>query len=48
MWAWIWRCSRPTRDARGRKPYVLAQMRHGQGVGAVVSFLEHEGGLRLA
>ncbi|HPD93146.1 MAG TPA: urease accessory protein UreG [Pararhodobacter sp.] len=37
-----------TRRARGRKPYVLAQMRHGQGVGAVVSFLEHEGGLRLA
>ena len=36
-----------TQRARGKKPYFLAQMRHGRGIDAVVSFLEREGGLRL-
>jgi urease accessory protein len=38
---------RDTQVARGRKPYVLAQMRHGVGVDAVVAFLQREGGLIL-
>ena len=37
-----------TKRARGDKPYVLAQVRNGIGVEAVVQFLEREGGLRLA
>ncbi|MFM1862830.1 MAG: urease accessory protein UreG [Gemmobacter sp.] len=35
-----------TERARGQRPYVLAQLRHGQGVGAVADFILREGGLR--
>lgn len=34
-----------TRAARGARPYVLASLRQGQGVDAVVAFLLREGGL---
>jgi urease accessory protein len=34
-----------TRAARGHRPYVMAQLRHGRGVAAVVEFLAHAGGL---
>ncbi|MFN3937028.1 MAG: urease accessory protein UreG [Gemmobacter sp.] len=37
-----------TRRARGPRPYVLAQLRRGEGVAAVVDFLVQEGGLALA
>lgn len=37
-----------TRRARGARPYVMAQLRHGRGVGDVIAFLEREGGLELA
>ncbi|MFT4014993.1 MAG: urease accessory protein UreG [Paracoccus sp. (in: a-proteobacteria)] len=36
------------RTARGARPFVMAQLRHGQGVGEVVDFLVREGGLVLA
>ena len=36
-----------TRAARGKKPFVLAQMRNDVGVAAVVEFLQREGGLQL-
>ena len=36
-----------TQIARGTRPYVMAQIRHGIGVDAVVAFLEHHGGLPL-
>ena len=36
-----------TQIARGQRPYVMAQLRHGKGVEAVVAFLEHHGGLVL-
>lgn len=36
-----------TKTARQPRPYVLAQLRHGQGVAEVVAFLEREGGLVL-
>lgn len=36
-----------TRTARGARPYVMAQMRHGRGVEEVVAFLCREGGLEL-
>ena len=36
-----------TQRARGAKPYVLAQVRNGIGIDAVVAFLEREGGLNL-
>ena len=36
-----------TRAARGTRPYVLAQVRKGVGVEAVVEFLQREGGLPL-
>jgi len=36
-----------TRAARGARPYVLAQLRHGHGVDAVVDFLCRAGGLTL-
>lgn len=36
-----------TRAARGARPYVLAQVRKGVGVPAVVEFLQREGGLPL-
>jgi urease accessory protein len=35
------------RAARGDRPFVMAQLRHGRGVDAVVAFLEQEGGLVL-
>lgn len=37
-----------TKRARGARPYVMARLRHAQGVAEIVAFLEHEGGLRLA
>ena len=37
-----------TAAARGARPYVMAQLRHGTGVDAVVKFLQHAGGLDLA
>ena len=36
-----------TRAARGTRPYVMAQVRKGVGVQAVVEFLQREGGLPL-
>ncbi|GGE20071.1 urease accessory protein [Gemmobacter megaterium] len=36
-----------TRAARGSRPYVLAQVKSGQGIREIVAFLEHEGGLTL-
>ena len=36
-----------TKTARGHRPYVLAQLRNGKGIEAVVAFLEREGGLVL-
>jgi urease accessory protein len=33
--------------ARGPRPFVMAQLRHGQGVARVVDFLQAEGGLAL-
>jgi urease accessory protein len=36
-----------TRRARGARPYVMARLRQGHGVEAVVAFLEREGGLVL-
>ncbi|MFN6980223.1 MAG: urease accessory protein UreG [Gemmobacter sp.] len=36
-----------TQVARGARPYVLAQLRHGRGVDAVIEFLMREGGLAL-
>ena len=36
-----------TRRARGERPYVMAQLRRGTGVEAVVDFLSREGGLPL-
>jgi len=35
------------RTARGARPFVMAQLRHGRGVDAVVAFLVREGGLPL-
>ena len=37
-----------TRTARGVRPYVLAQVRHGRGIDQVVAFLQTEGGLSLS
>ena len=37
-----------TKAARGARPYVMAELRNGRGVDAVVRFLEREGGLRLS
>ena len=36
-----------TKSARGPRPYVLARLRQGHGVQAIVAFLEKEGGLAL-
>ncbi|MEA5161085.1 urease accessory protein UreG [Cereibacter johrii] len=36
-----------TQAARGPRPYVMARMRAGAGVEAIVAFLEREGGLQL-
>ncbi|WP_435259293.1 urease accessory protein UreG [Thioclava sp. FR2] len=36
-----------TQAARGKKPYVLAQLRHAKGIAEIVGFLEREGGLVL-
>ena len=36
-----------TQTARGRKPFVLAQLRHGKGIAEIIGFLEREGGLVL-
>ena len=36
-----------TRRARGARPYVMARLRQGQGVQAVVDWLERDGGLEL-
>ncbi|PTX51718.1 urease accessory protein [Gemmobacter caeni] len=37
-----------TARARGPRPYVMAELRHGRGVADVVRFLQEEGGLALA
>lgn len=37
-----------TRAARGTRPYVLAQVRHGIGLPQIIAFLEREGGLTLS
>ncbi|OJY33589.1 MAG: urease accessory protein UreG [Rhodobacterales bacterium 65-51] len=37
-----------TSRARGPRPYVMAELRHGRGVTDVVRFLQEEGGLALA
>ena len=37
-----------TQRARGQRPYVMAQVRNGVGIDAVIAFLEREGGLQLA
>jgi len=37
-----------TRTARGRRPYVLAQLRRGQGLERIIAFLQETGGLKLA
>ena len=36
-----------TKRARGERPYVMAQVRQGVGIDAVVAFLQAEGGLAL-
>jgi urease accessory protein len=36
---------RDARTARGDRPFVMASLRHGQGVDEVVRFIEREGGL---
>ncbi|MGP3697389.1 urease accessory protein UreG [Rhodobacter sp. NSM] len=36
-----------TKVARGRRPYVMARMRSGEGVAEIVAFLERDGGLQL-
>lgn len=36
-----------TQAARGRRPYVMAQLRQGRGIAEIVRFLEREGGLSL-
>jgi len=37
-----------TRAARAERPFVMAELRHGRGVDAIVAFLERSGGLQLA
>ena len=37
-----------TQRARGARPYVMARLRQGVGIEAVVAFLQREGGLALA
>ncbi|RID93843.1 urease accessory protein UreG [Gemmobacter lutimaris] len=37
-----------TARARGPRPYVMAELRHGRGVADVVRFLQEDGGLALA
>lgn len=37
-----------TKTARGRRPYVMAQLRKGQGISEIITFLEREGGLVLS
>ncbi|NBB98689.1 MAG: urease accessory protein UreG [Alphaproteobacteria bacterium] len=37
-----------TQAARGARPYVMAELRQGRGIDAIITFLEREGGLRLA
>ena len=36
-----------TAAARGARPYVMAKLRQGEGIGAIVDFLVREGGLPL-
>lgn len=36
-----------TKAARGKRPYVLADVRKGKGIPQIIAFLEHEGGLVL-
>lgn len=36
-----------TRRARGTRPYVMAQLRRGEGLEAIVAFLQRAGGLQL-
>ena len=37
-----------TQKARGKRPYVMARLRHGQGIDEIIAFLQREGGLVLA
>jgi urease accessory protein len=37
-----------TQHARGARPYVMARLRQGVGIEAIVAFLQREGGLALA
>jgi urease accessory protein len=37
-----------TQRARAARPYVMARLRQGEGIGAIVGFLEREGGLHLS
>ncbi|WP_238365542.1 urease accessory protein UreG [Mesobacterium pallidum] len=37
-----------TQTARGKLPYVMAEIRNGQGIDAIVAFLERDGGLELS
>lgn len=37
-----------TKAARGARPYVLAEVRNGRGLGRIIDFLVREGGLTLA
>ena len=36
-----------TKAARGKRPYVLANVRNGKGIPQIIAFLEHQGGLQL-
>lgn len=37
-----------TQRARGKRPYVMARLRQGQGLEEIITFLQREGGLTLA
>jgi len=36
-----------TARARGTRPYVMARLRHGEGIAEIIRFLQREGGLQL-
>ena len=36
-----------TQAARGARPYVMAELRHGRGISEIIDFLERDGGLEL-
>jgi urease accessory protein len=39
---------RDTRKMRGKRPFVFANPRAGQGVAEIAAFIERQGGLRIA